>query len=68
MWIAFVIIGVIALVVAIFFIATTVRKKKPTPDKDLLAELDSLKEKGLITEQEYNDKRAEIISRKGGKK
>lgn len=50
------------------FIATTVRKKKPTPDKDLLAELDSLKEKGLITEQEYNDKRAEIISRKGGKK
>lgn len=68
MLIAFVIIGVIVLVVAIFFIATTVRKKKQTPDKDLLAELDSLKEKGLITEQEYNDKRAEIISRKGGKK
>lgn len=28
MWIAFVIIGVIVLVVAIFFIATTVRKKE----------------------------------------
>lgn len=68
MWIAYVIIGVIVLAVAIFFIMTTVRKKKSPPDKNVLTELESLRNKGLITEQEYNEKRAEIKARKGGKK
>lgn len=68
MWIAYVIIGVIVLAVAIFFITTTIRKKKSSPDKNVLTELESLKNKGLITEQEYNEKRAEIKARKGGKK
>ena len=67
MLIALIIVGVIVLAVAIFFISTTIRKKKPTPKQNLLAELDNLKNKGLITEQEYNEKRVEILSR-GGKK
>lgn len=67
MLIAMIIVGVIVLAVAIFLITTTVRKKKSTPDKKLLVELESLKEKCLITEQEYNEKKAEIQSRKGGK-
>lgn len=56
MWIAYVIIGVVVLAVAIFFITTTVRKKKSSPDKNVLTELESLRNKGLITEQEYNEK------------
>lgn len=68
MWIAYAIIGVVVLAVAIFFITTTVRKKKSSPDKNVLTELESLRNKGLITEQEYNEKRAEIKARKGGKK
>lgn len=68
MWIAYVIIGVVVLAVAIFFITTTVRKKKSPPDKNVLTELEILRNKGLITEHEYNEKRAEIKARKGGKK
>lgn len=68
MLIAFIIVGVIVLAVAIFFITTTVRKKNSPPDKNVLTELESLRNKGLITEQEYNEKRAEIKARKGGKK
>lgn len=68
MLIAYVTIGVVVLAVAIFFITTTVRKKKSSPDKNVLTELESLRNKGLITEQEYNEKRAEILARKGGKK
>ena len=43
-----------------------VRKKKKNPNNDVLKELDELKNKGLINEQEYNEKKAEILKR-GGK-
>lgn len=56
-------LGAVGLVVTIFLIATTVRKKKSGPEKNLLGELDSLKDKGLITEQEYSEKRADILNR-----
>ncbi len=59
-------LGAAILVTAIVLIATKVWKKKPTTTKKSLAELDSLKDKGLITEQEYNEKKTEILSR-GGK-
>lgn len=67
MWIAYVIIGVVVLAVAIFLIATTVRKTRVPPNQDLLTELKNLKEKGLISEQEYKEKVAELKARKGGK-
>lgn len=55
------------LVTAIVLIAAKVWKKKSSKGENPLAELNELKEKGLITEQEYNEKKAEILSR-GGKK
>lgn len=67
MWIVYVIIGVVVLAVAIFFIATTVRKTRVPPNQDLLTELKNLKDKGLISEQEYKEKVAELKARKGGK-
>lgn len=67
MWIVYVIIGVIVLAVAIFFIVTTVRKTRVLPNQDLLTELKNLKEKGLISEQEYKEKAAELKARKGDK-
>jgi len=58
--------GVAVLVTAIVLIATKVWKKKTSKGEKSFAELNELKEKGLITEQEYNEKKAEILSR-GGK-
>ncbi len=70
MWILYVVIGVVVIVVpvVIFLTTTTVRKKKANPNQKTLTELDNLKAKNLITEQEYNEKRAEILHREGGKK
>ena len=63
---AFISLAVVIVAVVIFLLITTVRKKKKNPNNDLLKELDGLKNKGLITEQEYNEKKAEILNR-GGK-
>lgn len=62
----FIAFGVAVLVTAIVLIATKVWKKKSSKGKNPLAELNELKVKGLITEQEYSEKKAEIINR-GGK-
>lgn len=64
---AFIAFGVAVLVTAIVLIAAKVWKKKSPKGENPLAELNELKEKGLITEQEYNEKKVEILSR-GGKK
>lgn len=63
---AFISLAVVLVVVVVFLLITTVRKKKKNPNKELLKELDELKNKGLINEQEYNEKRTEILNR-GGK-
>lgn len=67
MWILYVIVGLAVLGVAVFLITTTVRKKKASPNQNQLSELKSLKEQGLITEQDYDTKVAELKARKGGK-
>ena len=64
---AFVAFAVAVLVTAIVLIAAKVWKKKSSKGENPLAELNELKEKDLITEQEYNEKKVEILSR-GGKK
>jgi hypothetical protein len=70
MWIAITIVGIMALAVIIILVATSIKRKKVSPNQNLLTELDSLKDKGLITEQEYTEKRTaerpdnRIISRK----
>lgn len=64
---AFIALGVAVLVTAIVLITAKVWKKKSSKEENPLTELNELKEKGLITEQEYNEKKAEILSR-GGKK
>lgn len=67
MWILYVLIGIVVLAVAVFLIVTTVRKTKVPPNQNQLSELKNLNDKGLITEQEYNEKVAELKTRKGGK-
>ena len=63
---AFISLAVVIVAVVVFLLITTVRKKKKNPNNDALKELDELKNKGLINEQEYNEKKAEILNR-GGK-
>ena len=67
MWILFAIGGFVLILGIFLFVFLGRKKKQNRPAQNLLAELDSMMEKGLITEQEYNEKAAEITRRQGGK-